>query len=207
MFPDIDTLLRPYGVKALWAMPAFGGGLACRDEHLETIEDWEGKKIRAAGRWQSKQVGATGASPVALPAADIYTALQNGTIDCTLISASIYLGNSLYEVAPYFSDYSFAGNALITMVGIDVWEDLSDEERTAVQDVSDQTTIEGTRTLREMSASEIEQVKTLSEYIKVSDDEMAKLLEIWDPVYQEAMGEVKDEVGTHFVETLYSFTQ
>ncbi|SDN83953.1 TRAP-type C4-dicarboxylate transport system, substrate-binding protein [Lutimaribacter pacificus] len=205
IFPDVDKLLEPHGVKALWIMPAFGGGLACRDEFLETVDEWSGKKFRTAGRWQAKQMEAAGASPVALPAADIYTALQNGTIDCAVISASIYLASSLYEVAPYFSDYSFAGNSLITMVGADIWDDLSDEQKQIVQDLSDEMTVKGTRTLREISAQEMEQVKQQANYHKASDAEMAVLLDRWDPVYQEAMAGVSDEVGKHLVETLYSF--
>lgn len=205
IFPDVEKLLAPQGVKALWIMPAFGGGLACRSEILESVDEWAGKKVRTAGRWQAKQMEAAGASPVSLPAADIYTALQNGTIDCALISASIYLSSSLFEVAPYFSDYGFAGNALITIIGADVWEDLSDEQKQAVKKISDEMTVKGTRTLREVSAQESEQVKEKAEYHKVSDAEMANLLERWDPVYREAMGEVSDEVGTHLVETLYSY--
>ncbi len=100
IFPDVERLLAAHDVKALWIMPAFGGGLACRTGFVESVDDWAGKKIRAAGRWQAKQVEALGGSPISLPAADIYTALQNGTIDCALIVPTIYLASSLYEAAP-----------------------------------------------------------------------------------------------------------
>lgn len=205
IFPDVEKLLLAHDAKALWIMPAFGGGLACTQEILESVDEWEGKKIRTAGRWQAKQMEAAGASPVSLPASDIYTALQNGTIDCALISGSIYLSNSLFEVAPYFSDYGFAGNMLITLVGIDVWEDLSEAQQQAITKISDETTVRGTRELREISASEAENIAAKATYHKVTDDEMAQLLERWDPVYREAMAEVSDETGTHLVETLYAY--
>lgn len=205
IFPDVEQLLTPHDAKALWIMPAFGGGLACTDEILESVAEWSGKKIRTAGRWQAKQMEAAGASPVSLPASDIYPALQNGTIDCALISGSIYLSNSLYEVAPYFSDYGFAGNMLITMVGADVWDDMSDEQKKIVTDISNETTVTGTRQLREVSAQEAETIKTKATYHKITDEELANLLQTWDPVYQEAMGEVTDELGKHLVDTLYAF--
>ncbi|AJE48454.1 TRAP transporter substrate-binding protein [Celeribacter indicus] len=206
IMPAIEKLLAQYDVKALWAMPAFGGGMACTSEILDTVDGWQGKKVRTAGRWQAKQAEAAGASPVALPAADIYTALQNKTIDCAVISSSIYLSSSLYEVAPYFSDYGFAGNSLVTIVGMDVWEDLSDEQKQLVQEISDEMTVKGTTILREVSAKEADQIAELATYHKVGDDELATLLDRWDPVFREAMAEVpeRDEVGTELVETLYS---
>lgn len=205
IFPDVEKLLTPHDAKALWIMPAFGGGLACTDEILESVDEWTGKKVRTAGRWQAKQMEAAGASPVSLPAADIYTALQNGTIDCALISGSIYLSNSLYEVAPYFSDYGFAGNMLITIVGTDVWEDLTDEQKQTITELSNEATVNGTKQLREISAQEAENIKEKATYHKVTDEELTNLLDRWDPVFQEAMGEVSDEVGTHLVQTLYAF--
>lgn len=205
IFPYVEELLAPHGAKALWIMPAFGGGMACIDAHLASLDQWAGKKIRSAGRWQAKQMEAAGASPISLPAADIYTALQNGTIDCALISGSIYLSSSLYEVAPYFSDYGFAGNMLITLVGLDVWEDMTEEQRSAVREASDRTTIEGTRELREAAAREAEEIAGKADYLKISEDQLTNLLATWDAVYREAMGEVSDETGTKLVETLYSY--
>lgn len=94
---------------------------------------------------------------------------------------------------------------LITLVGLDVWEDMTEEQRSAVREASDRTTIEGTRELREAAAREAEEIAGKADYLKISEDQLTNLLATWDAVYREAMGEVSDETGTKLVETLYSY--
>ncbi len=205
VFPQMETLLEPHGAKALWVMPGFGGGLACKSGFIKTADEWSGLKIRIAGRWQAKQIEVLGGSPVSLPASDIYTALQNGTIDCALLGSTIYLAASLHEVAPYFSDYNLTGNALITIVGNDVWEGLSEEQREKVETISRDTTVNGTRRLREIVEDAAASVDDTAEYYKVPAEVVAEIAERWDPLYREAMSMVTDDAGKELVNTLYSY--
>lgn len=207
IYPQVEALLEPHDVKALWIMPAFGGGLACRTGFLKKVDDWSGIKVRTAGRWQAKQVEAAGAIPVSLPAADIYTALQNGSIDCSMITSTIYLASSLYEVAPYFTDYRFTGNALITIIGRDVWDGLSDEHKEKLERVSRDMTVSGTKALRELVENAAAQIDEKADYYRVPAEDVAKLVERWDPVYREAVSVVTDEAGKELVNTLYSYKQ
>ena len=63
---------------------------------------FKGKKIRAP---QSKVLAATitalGAQPVALPVGDVYTALQNGTVDGMEANLGLIATNKYYEVAKF----------------------------------------------------------------------------------------------------------
>ena len=206
IYPDVEKLLEPFDVKVLWMMPAFGGGVACKEDYIKDPADLSGLKVRVAGRWQAKQSQAMGALPVSLPGSDIYTAWQNGTIDCTQTATSIYVSSSLYEVAPYYYDYSWAGQALITIVGNDAWNRLTDEQKQAVEKVSQEMTGEGTKRLYEKNQEEIAAIKEQANYTEVDSQ---VLLERWDPIFKEAMAEVPedDQTGRHFVETLYSYTQ
>lgn len=199
VFPEIEALLDAQEVKALWIIPAFGGGLACRDGFVETVDDWTGKKIRAAGRWQAKQVEALGGDPVALPASDVYTALQNGTVDCSLTVPTIYLASSMYEVAPYFSGYELTGNALITIVGDDVWDDLSSAQKELVTKISAETTIEGTRRLREINAAALDEVERIANLYRVTPEDRERLARAWDGVFEELTSGITGEVGAKLV--------
>ncbi|SDO76977.1 TRAP-type C4-dicarboxylate transport system, substrate-binding protein [Lutimaribacter pacificus] len=205
IFPQIEALLAQHDVKALWMIPAFGGGIACRDGFLETVDDWNGKKIRAAGRWQAKQVEAAGGTPIALPASDIYTALQNGTVDCALTVPTIFLASSMYEVAPYFSGYDFTGNGLITIVGNDVWEGLTDEQRETVGQISKEMTSKGTKRLREINAAAIAQIDEKAQRYMMTPEARNGLARAWDPVFEELLGTVTDETGKSLVSKLYSY--
>ncbi|WP_138421463.1 TRAP transporter substrate-binding protein [Maritimibacter alexandrii] len=190
------------------ALDAVGSGvLACRDAFVETIDDWAGKKIRAAGRWQAKQVEILGGSPVALPASDVYTALQTGTVDCSLTVPTIYLASSMYEVAPYFSGYQLTGNALITVVGMDVWDALSEEQRATVERVSSETTLSGTKGLRTINETALTQVETTANLYRVTEENRQRLAPAWDPVFAELASEITDETSKSLVTTLTSLRQ
>lgn len=62
------------------------------------IEDFQGKKIRAISPEQSEFLTAVGASPVAIPATEVYTALQRGLVDGTIIGSSAIESFKLREV-------------------------------------------------------------------------------------------------------------
>ncbi len=98
--PTLAGLFKKGGVELLWLQPSFDVLVACRDKHLKAPADWAGLKVRAAGRWQSAQVTAMGASPVAINPAEQYLALQNKTVDCVLSVPNLVQSLKINEVAP-----------------------------------------------------------------------------------------------------------
>ena len=101
-------------LRQMWTNGMFGiiGGHAIR-----TPEDMRGLKIRiAAGKILVDLFKGLGASPVALPAAEIYTALQTKLVDGTamgLISMDTF---KVWEVAKYISmtNHIWAGFWIVT---------------------------------------------------------------------------------------------
>nr|WP_319249063.1 C4-dicarboxylate TRAP transporter substrate-binding protein [uncultured Celeribacter sp.] len=96
------------------------------------VEDIKGKKMRssvdAMGRWAEH----FGGTKVSLPANDIYEAMSQGVVDCTMISAP-ELGNfQLFDVTKYITlglpGGSFAGVGSMNM-NLDTWRGLSAEQR------------------------------------------------------------------------------
>ncbi|WP_436643088.1 TRAP transporter substrate-binding protein DctP [Microbaculum sp. FT89] len=68
-----------FNVKWFPAIISLNYGIALR-EPIESLEDLKGKKIRAVGVY-GELMQKLGASPVVVPGAELYTALQLGTID------------------------------------------------------------------------------------------------------------------------------
>ncbi|PSM15788.1 TRAP transporter substrate-binding protein DctP [Nitratireductor sp. StC3] len=68
-----------FNVKWFPAIISLNYGIALR-EPIDTLEDLKGKKIRAVGVY-GELMQKLGASPVVVPGAELYTALQLGTID------------------------------------------------------------------------------------------------------------------------------
>ena len=84
-----------------------GGGIRNFSNNTKPVSspaDIAGMQMRVPGSkmdalmWES-----TGAQPISLPFTELYTALQTGVADAFESSISAYVGNKLYEVAPYHS--------------------------------------------------------------------------------------------------------
>lgn len=130
----LGALFEAEGVDYVWMQPAFGGLVACRDAHLKTPADWQGKLVRTAGRWQSEQLKALGAVPVTIDPAEQYIALRQGTVDCVLSNNTLALGLKLHEVAPKITQLRQPVNVVLYLADPRTMARLSDADRAAVKE-------------------------------------------------------------------------
>jgi TRAP-type transport system periplasmic protein len=95
---------------------------------VETLEDFNGLKIRTYGTFHPLLFQTFGAVPVNMELGETYEGLQRGTVDCVYLNyltASLY---KLHEVAKYTSDAEFGATPLfLNYVNNDVWESWSPE--------------------------------------------------------------------------------
>ena len=202
VWPQIEAVLAQQGVKPLWATAGFGTAIACRNGFVKTLANWQGKKVRVAGRWQSQQVKALGAAPMPLPPPEIYVGLQNGVLDCTLLTPSIYTSSSLFEVAPYFTMLDLVGNATIVMMGMDVWKRLPDDQKAAITRVSTQTTLKGNALLAEWKDKELEVIKKKAQLHVIAPEVRAEILAKFKPLFTQLAADTKDAPGKELVKAL-----
>lgn len=171
----------------LWGETSSSAGPVCRDGHIADLADWEGKKVRIAGRWQGLQMEALGALPVQTSFAELYLALQNGTVDCALMVPSIAVSLRLYEVAPYYTDYGLASNIIMTLVNTDEFEALSEEEQAAIRAASAEATSTGSGALRDVMAGALETYASSGgDVMVVSEEQRAAFLDASTEVFEEA---------------------
>ncbi|MDQ1002907.1 TRAP-type C4-dicarboxylate transport system substrate-binding protein [Neobacillus niacini] len=71
---------------------------------IESVEDLKGKKIRAISDVHVELVKSWGASPVAIPVADLYESLQKGTLDGAVFSMVGGEAWKFGEVAPFITN-------------------------------------------------------------------------------------------------------
>ncbi len=135
--PLMQTAMERRGMALIFALPSSGLISACRRDHIRTVADWKGKKIRAAGRLQGIQLSAVGASPVAIDPGELYIALQNGTVDCTMFLANLSLSTKIYEVAPNITYWADGANSSLYFVNLAQWRKVSEADRKAVLAVGD----------------------------------------------------------------------
>jgi len=202
---DLDALFGEHGATALWGAPAFSSGVICRNGFLKAKSEWSGKKIRTAGRWQAQQVTAMGAVPMPLPPSELYVALQNGVVDCALMTPSITMSARLYEVAPYYTDTDMAGNITFSIMNLDAWNGLTEEQRTAIRKVSDEMIQTASVVMRESAAAGLKSLEGLGQVYKLSPEERAEVAAATSPVFDQVGQSVKEGPGTAMIEKLASY--
>ncbi len=119
-----DELYKPRGVRGLLAGntgPSMGGWFR---KPIESVKDFAGLRIRVQGMG-GEVYAALGATPQSIPPADIYPALEKGTIDAVEILAPVNdLPLGLHRIAPYYYMPGFnkpngAGEALISLAAFE----------------------------------------------------------------------------------------
>ena len=135
--PPSRKLMEEKGMELMFGLPSSGLLTACRREHIKTVADWKGKKVRAAGRLQGLQLSAVGASPVAIDPGELYIALQNGTVDCTMFLANLTLSGKIYEVAPNVTYWNDGANSSFYYVNLDQWKKVSPADQKNILEMSD----------------------------------------------------------------------
>ncbi|WP_166974391.1 TRAP transporter substrate-binding protein [Brevibacterium atlanticum] len=107
----INDHLRPRGLVSLGSMPTPAEWLFTVDRPIEKPEDVRGLRIRTAGHVEGQTIRALGGSPVSLSSAELYEALERGTIDGMVSYMGTVISRDLQKVLKYgteahFGDYS-----------------------------------------------------------------------------------------------------
>lgn len=190
--PVFEKNLSEVGVEYLWSQTSGESIALCRNKFLKTPADWKGTKVRAAGRWQSEQIKAIGGSPQALDPSEIYLALQNGTVDCTLSVTILAPSLKLEQVAPKVTFLRQSNNLSIFVVNKDVFAKLSDRDRAAIRRVSSEADQRSVRdVMAAQKAGEAFFTKTPGSTYKLNDAEHDSLRS----AFVSALGPLQAESG------------
>ncbi|WP_422073561.1 TRAP transporter substrate-binding protein [Tranquillimonas rosea] len=100
---------------------------------VETLDDMEGLRVRAASRWYLNLLEGAGATPVSMPWGDLYQGLQTGSIDGVFTNIDGIHRASLDEAAPnvYFMPDLWLAIPFIITINEDKWQSLSAEQQEA----------------------------------------------------------------------------
>ncbi|MFC7685253.1 DctP family TRAP transporter solute-binding subunit [Ureibacillus sp. GCM10028918] len=161
---------------------------------IEGPEDFKGMKIRANDNPihidSYKEIGA---SAITMGWSEVYTAIQNGTIDGVSVSIPSMYTARIYEVAPYISNSSEFYVTAVFMMNKDLFERLPKD----LQQIISETAKETTKYQRDLN-KEIED-KALAdlaskgfEITNPNKDEMKKA--VWDNIYNQYAPQLDKEL-------------
>ncbi len=133
---------------------------------IETVNDLKGIKMRIPGLG-GKVVAKAGVNPVLLPASEIYTALERGTIDATEWVGPYHdLRLGLYRAAKYYyyPGWHEPGPTLEMIINKEAWEALPRELQLVVENAARASNL---WMLSEFEARNLEALRTLKEKYRV----------------------------------------
>lgn len=135
---ELNAKAEEQGIKVLSLDWVFGFRSMETNKPIKTPEDMKGLNIRVpTSQLYTYTLEAMGANPVSMPYPDTYAALQQGVIDGVEGSIMSYYGTGQYENVKEYSQTNHLLGVSAVAISTKVWESLTDEERTIIQEEFD----------------------------------------------------------------------
>lgn len=160
---------------------------------IETPEDMAGLKIRANNNpIHIAAYSALGVSAITMGWSEVYTAIQNGTVDGVSVSIpSMYTAN-IQEVAPYISTSGEFYVTVILMMNKNLYDSLPEDIQTALLEAAQEAT-DYQREVNQKQTDEYLQVLKDAGYTITEIDQEAFKNACWDKVYDQFAKEIGEE--------------
>ena len=204
-----DKLAAQHGVKPLAVLNTGAQMGGWFKEEIKSKEDLQGLRIRYPGLG-GQMFAELGATPTNIPGGELFTALQSGTIDgLEWIAPWNDLAFGFHRAAKhyYYPGFHEMGHCIGTNINLDVWNGLSDTERSILQTAADAEYI---TSLAEYNARNLSSLNTLVDEHGVQlhrwpDDIMAEMERIAPEVV--AASAAKSPMATEVNENWQAFRE
>ncbi|MFZ5945333.1 MAG: TRAP transporter substrate-binding protein [Bacillota bacterium] len=216
IFPSVEVadkvLDGPIGKELLDKLPAQGiiglnywengyRQLTNNKRPVAKVEDFKGLKIRTMeNQVHLEAFRALGANPTPMPFPELFTAMQQGTVDGQENPfATIYL-QKFYEVQKYVSSTNHVYSPFVLMMSKKFWDGSTPEEQKIFMEAATAARDLERKLNREANAKYVEDLKTAGmTYTEVSPEVITQMAEVVKPVIEK----FKDKVGADFADRFY----
>lgn len=151
---------------------------------ITTPEDVHGLKLRVAGPQLFLDIfRELGADPITMNFAEVFTSLQNGTIDGQENPIDAIYANGLPEVQEYMSVWNYVYDPLILGMNIDLFNSLSAGDQKIVIEAAAEANEFQIAVTREAEAKQLVEMKETMTVSELSPEQIAAFREALRPVY------------------------
>ncbi|MEM0909198.1 MAG: TRAP transporter substrate-binding protein [Pseudomonadota bacterium] len=173
------------GIKVIAVHATDGSLIHTIDDPIESLDDFEGKRLRVAGRFIGEAVKGLGATPVGIAFPEVYEALSRNQVDGMLINWAITDPMRFYEVTSYHTDEPLYQSMLMTLMSQSSYDALPEDLQKVIDDNSG---IEYATRMGEIwdTATDPARQKAIGNgntVVSLSDEERAKWKEAVTPAY------------------------
>ena len=139
---DIGKALEPKGIKLLGYMENGLRHMTNNVRPIKTPEDMKGLKIRVmSNQVYIEMVKAMGASPTPMAFAELYSAMQQGTVDGQENPSAHIFTKRFFEVQKYASLTGHAYAPEPVLISMRTWNKLTDEHKAIIQEAANEAIV------------------------------------------------------------------
>lgn len=185
-FPEIQAEYE--NVKPLWFHAENPYAIITKGKAVRTFEDIKGLKLRAPSVEATEMLKTWGATPVSMPAPEIYDAMQKGVIDGGVLPISAIGDFNLFDVVDYVSTGNFNTSLFYVVMNKNSWEKISPEDQQLIEEnfIGKPMAQRAGQAFLESLAQATETAKANgTEFIEIPEEELVKFREAAKPVEEE----------------------
>lgn len=188
--PIIQEYLEPNNIYNLGVIHTTGRSELYFSKPVESIDDIDGLKLRGIGGMLDEVMQNVGASTSFLSAAELYLALQTGTIDGVTTSYTSYVADNLHEVAPYWLRINLVQFPMFLFMNNEKWNSLTPEQQTVLTEATEETLdwLKGHQ-MEEEEEILAEMEENAKGVYTVDDEEWERWYEIVEPLHDRFISE------------------
>jgi len=166
---------------------------------LRTPADAAGLKFRIqASDVLLAQFEALGANPQKMAFAEVYQALQVGTVDGQENTWSNIFTQKFYEVQPYITETNHGIIDYMIVANAEFWTGLPDDVRTELETIMDEVNLEVNRLAEDLNQQDKQKIidSGRSEIVELTPEERAAWVETMQPVWDQ----FKEDIGEELID-------
>ncbi|KAF0824929.1 TRAP transporter substrate-binding protein [Cytobacillus firmus] len=173
-FPEIQ---KEYDdVKLLWVHAADPYAIITKGKAVRSFEDAKGLKLRTPSVEAGKMIESWGATPVSLPAPEIYDAMQKGVIDGGVLPVAAIKDFNLFDVVDYVTLGDFNTSIYYVAMNKNSWDKIPKEDQEMINELIGVPMAEkaGAAFDKQKELAEKEAKDGGTEFITLSDSDLQK---------------------------------
>lgn len=196
---EMFAKIEPNGFKALGVWGGGGKSFTNNTRPLKSPEDFKGLKFRIqAGKVLEAQFKHLGASGVTIPYSEVYSALQQGTVDGQETMMNNIDTQKYVEVQKYLTKAEHGRLDYPVLTSKDWWDKLTPDQQTMIQEAMDEATVFERKIAKELADGSFKkfQEEGRFEIYELTEADKDKFREALKPMYDE-FGPV---IGQEFID-------
>ena len=196
-----DNVAKESGVRVLSAFCNGMRSFTTSNKELTTVDSAKGVTFRVMpSAVYEKMVEAIGANPVPMPGSEMYTAMQNGTVDGQENPPVNILNDRTYEVQKYMVLDKHVASVVTFCISEAAWQNLPEDLQKVVSDAAATVTPEAAAVCTTLNDNGVAKLQELG--MSVYEPTEEELADWHDAMRDPCVEYVKSQLGDEIVDEL-----